>query len=322
MPKAGSLDAKISTHRPGSPDNPRRATADDPATAYPRVLTGLALAFCGYALFSAQDATVKWLVVSTALPQILFIRSAVIVGIALAVGGRAGVAEAARSHSKPLIALRAGLILVAWLLFYSAAAHMGLAEITTLYFAAPLMAIGLASLLLGERVGAARWAAAGVGFAGVVVAAGPLGRVAPGPALSALAAAGCWALSTVLVRRIGRTDSTLTQMLSSNALFALACGPTLFWLWRAPAPFELALMLGLGLTGGLGQYLLFESFRHAPASAVAPVEYCGLVWACLYGYAIWADVPGLNTVAGAGLIALGGLSLVWAEGRRSRGAAT
>ena len=72
-------------------------------------------------------------------------------------------------------------------------------------------------------------------------------------------------------------------------------------------------MVGLGLVGGLGQYLLFEGFRHAPASALAPVEYTGLIWAGLYGYLIWADIPGPGTLAGAALIAAGSLSLVWAE---------
>ncbi len=139
-----------------------------------------------------------------------------------------------------------------------------------------------------------------------------------GPAAAALTAAACWGTSTVLVRWIGRTDSTLVQMLSSNAIFALGSSLLLLWLWRTPSLPDLGLMMGLGLTGGLGQYLLFERFRHAPASALAPVEYTGLIWAGLFGYLIWADIPGPGTIAGAALIAVGSLSLVWSERRGGR----
>lgn len=289
-----------------------------PAPAGGSVLTGMGLAGCGYALFSLQDAIVKWLVAGYPVYEILFVRSLVIVGVALVAGGGSRVLRGiAASRNKGPLLLRGGLILLAWLLFYSAAARMGLAEITTLYFAAPIIAVSLSALVLKERVNGARWGAVAAGFAGVAVAAGPLGAVQSGPALAALAAAACWGTSTVLVRWIGRTDSTLVQMLSSNGIFVVGSLLPLFWLWRSPDPASLALMLGLGLAGGLGQYLLFEGFRHAPASALAPVEYTGLVWAGVYGYAIWADIPGPHTVAGAVLIVAGSLGLVWSERRRA-----
>lgn len=284
-----------------------------------RVLTGIALAAGGYALFSLQDASVKWLVTSYAVPQILFVRSTVVVLIALgAGGGRRAVADVGRSRNKIAMVFRAAMILGAWLLFYTAAARMGLAELTTLYFAAPVITVALSALVLKEKVGPARWYAVATGFAGVVMATGPLAGVSAGPALMALGAAACWGTSSVLVRWIGRTDSTLTQMLSSNALFALACLPALPWVWHALDEFSFTLMIGLGLTGGLGQYLLFEGFRFAPASALAPIEYSGLVWAFLYGYAIWADIPRWNTFAGAALILAGSFALIWFEGRRAR----
>ena len=283
------------------------------------MLTGIALAAGGYALFSLQDAAVKWLVTSYAVPQILFVRSTVVVLIALGVGGgRRAVADVGRSRNRIAMVFRAAVILSAWLLFYTAAARMGLAELTTLYFAAPVIAVGLSALVLKEKVDAARWGAVATGFAGVVVSAGPLASVSAGPALMALGAAACWGTSTVLVRWIGRSDSTLTQMLASNALFATACLPALPWVWHALDGFSFVIMIALGLTGGLGQYLLFEGFRFAPASALAPIEYSGLVWAFLYGYAIWADIPQWNTFAGAALILAGSLALIWFEHRRAR----
>ncbi|MGI3900466.1 MAG: DMT family transporter [Janthinobacterium lividum] len=275
----------------------------------------MALASCGYSLFSLQDAAVKWLVGTYPVAEILFVRSFVIVLIAFAVGRGGSVRAVAESRNKLPLLLRGTLILTAWMLFYSASARMGLAEITTLYFAAPVIAVVLSALVLKEKVTAARWCAVASGFAGVVLAAGPMAGLPPGPAVAALTAAACWGTSTVLVRWIGRTDSTLVQMLSSNAIFALGSLPPLLWLWKTAAFADVGLLVGLGLAGGLGQYLLFEGFRHAPASALAPVEYTGLIWAGLFGYLIWADVPGPGTVAGAALIVAGSLSLVWAESR-------
>ena len=282
----------------------------------PTILTGLTLGFGGYSLFALQDAAVKWLVVRYPVAEILCLRSLVILGLVLSMGrGRRAAGDLARSRNKPALLLRGGLILLAWWLFYSAAAHLALADITTLFFAAPVLAVILSALFLHERVGPARWAAVGTGFLGVAVAAGPMAGLSLGPAAAALAAAACWGTSTVLVRWIGRTDSTPVQILSANTIFVLGSLLPLAWLWRTPDVSGLALMLGIGVAGGLGQYLLLESFRHAPASALAPVEYTGLVWAGVYGYAIWADVPGPGTLAGAAFILAGSLGLVWSESR-------
>lgn len=292
-----------------------------PQTASAGVLTGMALTAGGYALFAIQDASVKWLVDVYAVPQVLFLRSVVIVALALVFGRRRAVEDLVRSRKKVALLARAALILLAWLLYYSASRRMGLAELTTLYFSAPIIAVTLAALVLKERVDAIRWAAVLLGFCGTVVAAGPLGALQIVPAASALAAACCWGTATILVRWIGRSDKTSTQMLASNGLFAVACLPSLLWFWKTPDVFSLGLMLGLGVSSGIGQYMLFEGCRHAPASVVAPVEYSGLVWAFIYGYAIWGDVPHWQVFAGALLIASSSLGLVWAERRRARAVA-
>ncbi len=122
---------------------------------------------------------------------------------------------------------------------------------------------------------ATRWLAVVGGFAGVVLAARPAGGVGAMPALMAFCAACCWGLSVILARLINRSEPTTNQMIVSNALFALACAVALPFIWRTPDLFSLALMLGLGIAGGLGQFFLYEGFRFAPASAIAPIEYSG-----------------------------------------------
>lgn len=162
------------------------------------VLAGLGLASVAYALFAIQDATVKWLVADYTVWQVLFVRSATIVLLSSVAARPVGLGRALRSPNKPVLLLRAAATLSAWLCFYSAARHLGLADLVTLYYAAPLFVTVLSIILLGEQVTAARWAAVVVGLAGVLIAANPTGRPDLWPALLVLAAALLWALSTIL----------------------------------------------------------------------------------------------------------------------------
>ncbi|MDQ0396367.1 DMT family transporter [Labrys monachus] len=289
-----------------------------PPSTEPRPLTGIALAAAGYCLFSIQDATVKWLVETYEVPQILFLRSVTIVAVAMLIAQRQGQPPIWRSRNKGSLAIRALLLLVAWFSYYSASRYLGLADLTTMYFGAPVMGVVLSMLILKERVNVVRWLAVIAGFVGVVVAADPSGRVDLVPTVMVLFAALCWAWSTVLIRLINRSESTANQMIVTSGLFVVVCGAMLPFLWKTPDLTGWGLMLGLGLTSGIAQYLLYEGYRHAPASAIAPVEYTGLVWAFIYGYAIWGDIPKPHVFAGAFLIACASLGLVLWEARSAR----
>jgi S-adenosylmethionine uptake transporter len=278
-------------------------------------LAGIALACAGYSLFAIQDAVVKWLVADYSVPQILFMRSIIIVAFAAFMVRRLRHPSILKSPHRRSLVLRAGLMLSAWLAYYSAARHLGLAEITTMYFSAPVIVVILSIFVLKEHVGPVRWLACLGGFAGVVLAANPTEAPSLVPAGMVLFAGFCWAWSVILVRLVSRTESTLNQMMATSFLFIVACGAVLPFLWKTPDLFGWALMIGLGLVAAAGQYLLYEGFRYAPASTLAPIEYSGLVWAFLYGYLIWSEVPTLNVIVGALLIVFSSLCLVWWERR-------
>jgi len=285
------------------------------------VLLGLALALSANAVFSFQDAVVKWLVADFAVLQVLFIRSLAIATIAGTVYWRTAFRGVLRSPHKPALALRAAAMVTAWLCYYTAARSLVLADLVTLYFAAPLIITVMSIYILGEQVRWPRWLAVIVGFAGVVVAANPTGRPDLLPAGLVLVAATLWAWSNILMRKISATESTEVQMLFTGLAFVVACLPALPWVWVTPDPLTLALMTGIGCFAALGQYLMYESVRHAPASAVAPCSYTSLGWAFLWGWVIWRDIPELTVFAGAGLILLGSLIVVgseWREVRRRR----
>jgi S-adenosylmethionine uptake transporter len=286
-------------------------SSDDASTP----LAGIALACAGYSLFAIQDAVVKWLVADYSVPQILFMRSIIIVAFAALMVRRLRHPSILKSPHRKSLVLRAGLMLSAWLAYYSAARHLGLAEITTMYFSAPVIVVILSIFVLKEHVGPVRWLACLGGFAGVILAANPTQAPSLVPAGMVLFAGFCWAWSVILVRLVSRTESTLNQMMATSLLFIVACGAVLPFVWKTPDLFGWVLMIGLGLVAAAGQYLLYEGFRYAPASTLAPIEYSGLVWAFLYGYLIWSDVPTLNVIVGALLIVFSSLCLVWWERR-------
>lgn len=275
-----------------------------------RSLVGIALACAGYACFAMQDALVKWLVADYEVPEILFMRSLVIVVIT-------GILVRYRRHPSILkspyrgtVVLRAALMLVAWLLFYNAARYLGLAELTTLYFSAPIIVMFLSILVLKEAIGTGRWIACIGGFIGVTIAANPTHSPNLIPAAMCIVAGFCWAWSTILIRLVSRSETTLTQMFATSLLFGIACALSFPWIWKTPDALGWALMIGLGLVATLGQFLLYEGFRYAPASALAPVEYSGLLWAFVYGYLIWAEIPAVNVFVGALIIVASSLVLI------------
>lgn len=290
-----------------------------------RSLVGIALACAGYACFAMQDALVKWLVADYEVPEILFMRSLVIVVIT-------GILVRYRRHPSILkspyrgtVVLRAALMLVAWLLFYNAARYLGLAELTTLYFSAPIIVMFLSILVLKEAIGTGRWIACIGGFIGVTIAANPTHSPNLIPAAMCIIAGFCWAWSTILIRLVSRSETTLTQMFATSLLFGIACALSFPWIWKTPDALGWALMIGLGLVATLGQFLLYEGFRYAPASALAPVEYSGLLWAFVYGYLIWAEIPAMNVFVGALIIVASSLVLIaWERhgelGRKKRAA--
>jgi drug/metabolite transporter (DMT)-like permease len=289
------------------------APAAPGATEAGQVTAGIGLTVLAYFFFTGHDAIIKWLVAGLPVAQVLFFRSVFIVAVALALGRRALLARAVATPLKLRLLLRGAIILAAWLCYYTAARSLPLAQLTTIYFAAPVVMTLLAIPLLGERVTAWRWAGVGLGFTGVLIACRPAGVGLGVPVLLAATAACLWAYALILVRQIAREEGTLLQMLYSNGCFLAATAVMLLFLWQPVRPTEFGLLLAVGGLGALGQYSLFEAMRRAPASVLATFEYTALLWAFLLGFLIWGDLPRPEVAAGAGLIVLSGLLVVVTE---------
>jgi RarD protein len=278
-------------------------------TALPKLdrsLQGIALCTLAYTFLALQDAALKWLVADYSVVTILFWRSLTVVVACLLLGGKGLLQRTWRSTSKRLLVERGLLSIVAWLLYYTAARDLSLAEMTTLYFSAPIMVTVLAAIFLKERVSRWQWVALVLGFIGVLIACKPGNMVEPLPIVLTLLAALCWAFTYIQLRKVDEQTSVLEQMLITNVVFVICMAVPLPWTYT-PAPLSAWLgMLAAGLVGGIGQYLLFASFQRATATVLAPFEYTGLIWAFLLSSLVWGTVMDMSLLAGAGLIAVSG----------------
>ena len=200
---------------------------------------------------------------------------------------------------------------------FMALRFIGLATAAAINFTAPCIVALLAAPMLGERVGVRRWLAIGVGFAGVLVVIRPGSDVAQMASLLSLGTAVCYAGYQVLTRRVVGTDPPETTVGYSALVGTVVTTLLVPFSWSAPSSWtQLGVLLSMGLTGGLGHYLVARAYMWAPASVVSPFNYVQLLGAAATGYLIFGDVPGPELWLGAALIAASGLSIAYAETRR------
>ncbi|MBK1659027.1 DMT family transporter [Paracraurococcus ruber] len=283
-------------------------------TATPRNhAAGILLMLAAVLLFSLNDVLGKWLVASYVVGQVLVLRSLASLVVLSPLAWRALRAARFRVERPGLQALRVGLGALEAALFYWAVGHMPLADAMTYWMAAPIMVTALAALALGERVDARRWGLVLLGFAGVAVA---LGAGFDGPLLPSLAALGgafLYSLFLLSSRQLRATPDVLLAWFQMLGGLVVGLALLLPGGWRMPDPRDLTLLLLLGLVATLGHMGVTRALKLAPASVVVPYQYSFLLWAALFGWLVWGDVPGPELLAGATLIVGAGLLLYRAQ---------
>ncbi|MDB5540028.1 MAG: family transporter [Devosia sp.] len=287
-------------------------------TARSASLKGMALGITAYTLFSVHDALVKSVIHALPVVQILFGRSLVIVMICLVIGRRQLVVDLLRSGNKPMLLLRAVMTLAAWCMYYSAGRELQLAEMTTLYYFAPVLTIVLAVIFLKEQLTLARVGASAIGFFGVIIACNPAGVTFGIPALMVLGAAFFWSVAMILMRSISKSESSLVLIFSLNLFYTLAMGLLSIPFWTGMEPWQIAVVFATGIVGGAAQYILVEAARLIPASVLGTVEYFALIWSFVFGFLFWGEQPAQLVFLGAALVIASGLVLAWSEHRSRR----
>jgi drug/metabolite transporter (DMT)-like permease len=202
----------------------------------------------------------------------------------------------------PLHAARGVLHVISMLLWFVALAVVPLAEAAALEFAAPILTTIIAIFFLGEAVRMRRIVALAIGIVGVVMVVQPgFAEVSWGQLIILLSVA-LWAGCQLIIRELGKTDSSFSQGFYTVAIFvpitAIAALPV--WVW--PTLPDLALTFLLALMSSVGIWLYGEAFRHAEMTAILPLEATKLLWGIILGLMFFSEVPDLLKMLGGCVI--------------------
>jgi drug/metabolite transporter (DMT)-like permease len=300
-----------------------------------RPFLGILSLAAGVSIFSIQDAVIKHLSGQYPVHQIVFLRSLTSLVLLLAFVALSDGTRGLRSGRLALHGLRGLALFAAYMAYYLGLASMSIAEAVALFFTAPFFVAALSNLVIGEPVGPRRWAAIIVGFSGVLIVLRPSTALFEPAACLPILAALSYAVSALLARRLGSTDSSGTMALSAAAFYAVASGllalavsplgaapdghASLRFLllpWTSPTAEDLGLMVLCGVIAALGSFFLAQGYRLAEANAVAPFEYVALPWGVLWGWLFFDNLPDRATLAGGAVIVASGLYILHRERRR------
>lgn len=249
-----------------------------------------------------------------ALPEILFWRQLPTVPLVLlffwSQGRMADLkTDRLRQHGK-----RAVIGLMGMVLNFGAVTLLPLAEATTFNFTSAIWAVILSALILHEHIGIWRWSAVALGFGGVIIITQPGdGHIPVLGAAVALGAAFMIALISILIRDLSRTEQPLVIVFYFSLLSLPILGGALPFFWTEKTVEQWAILIGAGLVGLLGQFLLTAALRYGSVASVIVMDYSGLLWATLLGYALFEALPSTTTWLGAPLVVAAGLIIAWRE---------
>lgn len=279
---------------------------------------GIVLAVLAITTLAIQDVLTKVLVHEVAIAQMLAVRFLVFSLFALLFAAfNGGIIEAARTERPLLHVARSAILIVDMVLFCWGLRLLGLAEFHAIYATAPLIATLLAGPLLGEEVGWRRRLAVAAGLAGALVIIRPGFGVFGVGAIIALTTALCWAGYNLMTRVTSRTDSLATSTLYVALTGAAMLTPFGIIEWQPLDGRNALFVAAVSMTGILGHMLFIKALEHAPASVLQPFNYLLLVWAAIFGFAIFAEIPDALTILGALIIVASGLYVAWRERVRS-----
>jgi len=281
-------------------------------------VAGMVAMLTGVAAFSLMDAGLKLLTAHYSPAQVAALRGLCALPVVFVWALYAGGIGQLIRVRWPLHLVR-GLLSVGMMISFTfGLKELSLARAYSLFFIAPLLIAVLSIFMLGERVNRAQWLAIGTGFAGVLIVLRPdTAGFGWAGSLAILGTAFCYALSSVLVRIIGRSDSTQSMIFWMTCMLAIGTTALALPDWQPLMTAHYPILLGVALTGAVGQWGITEAFKRAPAASVAPLEYSGLAWVLIIDLLVWSVLPGWRTLVGAAVIIGSGVYLLRHEARKT-----
>ncbi|HZR04190.1 MAG TPA: DMT family transporter [Burkholderiales bacterium] len=275
-------------------------------------LRGIALIMFAVFMFSSMDTLAKYMLKRESYPMapLIFARYAVHFAFMLGIlAPRMGILLVRTQH--PRLQLLRGVLLVSSTgFFYLSLTYLPLAEAAAITFVGPVLVAAMSAPLLGERIGTRQAIAVAFGFLGVLIIVRPGGGVFTVHAIFPLSSALLFSLYQVLTRKLaGRENPFTTLFFTAMVGTALTALPLPFT-WQVPTPLQMLFMVGIGLLGGFGHFLLIRAVEHASPAALAPFVYTQLLWSTLLAFLVFGEFPdggsllGMVVIVAAGLLAV------------------
>ncbi len=273
-------------------------------------------------LFTVLDATGKGLTQDMGVPLIALARhGGQVVLMLLMFGPRLGLGLFRTDH--PWQQLCRGLMLAGFtLFFFTALFRLPQAEATAINFIAPFIVMLLAGRVLGETVTRVRWIGATTGFLGMLLLVRPATALDSIGIVFALLTVACNVVFQLLTRKLALADNVFTTMFLSalvGIVISVAVLPlqNMWGGWPSSLSAEqIALLVSMGLTGGVSQWCLIRAYYWSGASFVAPLIFLQLIWATASGYCFFGQLPDTISLFGILVILISGAATMLVETRK------
>ncbi|MBV7395539.1 DMT family transporter [Mameliella sediminis] len=283
-------------------------------------LRGIALKLTSVVLFTVMASLIKASSAHVPTGEAVFFRSffampVIVVWLAM----RGDLSTGLKAKRPGLHVLRGLVGVTAMGCGFAALGLLPLPEVTAIGFAAPMMTVLLAAILLGERLRFFRLSAVILGLVGVTIVLWPrltlddVGGSAMLGVTLVLVSAVMRAMAQIQIRRMVATEET------SAIVFYFSLTATGFSLltlpfgWVIPEASVLLMLVGAGLIGGVAQIFLTSAYRFAGAAVVAPFDYASILFAILFGYFFFDEAPSAMVLIGSAIVIAAGGIIIWRE---------
>ena len=186
--------------------------------------------------------------------------------------------------------------------------HLPLAEAYALIFLIPLIVTLLSVLILREPVGIRRWLAVALGFVGILMVVRPGFREITPAHVAGLGIAFFGAITIIALRTLSTSENRTTIMSIVIPYALIANGVMMLSQFQWPDRSLMLTLLAAGILTGIGHFCITTATRLTPANLVAPVQYSQIIWAVVFGWLIFSELPDVWTVAGLVIVGISGLA--------------
>ncbi len=194
-----------------------------------------------------------------------------------------------------------------------------LPEVTAIGYATPIFTLILAAVMLGERIRMIRIGAVAISLLGVLVMIWPrLGSAemeftATIGALCVLGATLARGFVQIHIRQLVQVDHPAAVVFYFSVTASVLSATTIFFGWTMPNWEQAAILIAMGLIGGVAQILVTSSYRFGQASMLAPYDYTSMLFAIIIGYFWFDELPTISILIGAALVIAGNVVVIWRE---------